>query len=220
MSTVSDSMTPVSPPISSSARTGRRWRIPLILLTLFILAVIAVGAIFWWLNRPIKATVLAEPEKAVLEEKLARLEEPEGATPSEPGTPDYQPGEKLIVLTERELNGLLHDNTGMGDQLKLELAKDAVHARISADIPEDFPIMSGKKLKGKARFLVKDTSGNPALILEDLTIWGISLPNAWLGDLKGKNLLGELLGKSPSGGIAGIRNLVVEQDELRIELDD
>lgn len=187
---------------------------PLIILSVFGLGVVAAGAAIWWVNRPIQATVLTTPEKALLEEKLAAVEQ-------SPADPTYTPGEKEIVLTERELNGLLNENTPFGDQLKLELASNAVHARISADIPEDSPFMAGKKLKGKARFLIEDASGAPALILEDLTIWGISLPNAWLGDLKGQNMLGSLLSSSTSGSsIAGLEDIRVENRSLIIKLAD
>ncbi|MBK1834586.1 hypothetical protein [Roseibacillus ishigakijimensis] len=189
----------------------RRWRIPLLILALLGLGVLAAGAALWWFNRPIQATVLTPPEKAVLEEKMTALEE---APPTSPG---YTPGDKEIILSERELNGLIHENTQLGDQLKLELAKDAVHARLSLDIPEDFPLMAGKKLKGRARFLVKDASEAPALILEDLTLWGISLPNAWLGDLKGQNLLANLL-SSDGSSLAGVEEISIDAGQLVIRL--
>lgn len=189
---------------------ARRWRTPLIILAVLGIGAAVAGAALWWVNRPIQATVLTQPEKATLEQKLAVVEQA-------PADPEYVPGAKEIVLTERELNGLLHENTALGDKLKLELAKDAVHARISADIPEDFPIMAGKKLKGKARFIVKDQAGTPALILDDMTIWGISLPNAWLGNLKGQNLLRNVI--SPGGGsLAGIEDISVANRTLVIEL--
>ena len=197
---------------SNTLPRSRRWRAPLIILAILGLGACVAGAALWWVNRPIQATVLTPPEKTELEGKLAAMEQV-------PEDPEYVPGEKEIVLTERELNGLIHENTALGDKLKVELAKDAVHARISADIPEDFPIMAGKKLKGKARFIVKDEAGTPALILEDLTIWGISLPNAWLGELKGQNLLGNLI--SPEGtSLAGVDDISVANRTLVIKLAD
>jgi hypothetical protein len=184
----------------------------LIILAILGLGVALAGAALWWVNRPIQATILTPPEKTKLEQKLAAVEQVQE-------DPEYVPGEKEIILTERELNGLIHENTALGDQLKLELAQDAVHARISADIPDDFPIMAGKKLKGKARFVIKNEAGTPALILEDLTIWGISLPNEWLGNLKGQNLLGDVI--SPGGGsLAGIEDISVANRTLVIQLSD
>ncbi|MGJ8723123.1 MAG: hypothetical protein ACSHYB_01085 [Roseibacillus sp.] len=197
---------------SNTLPRARRLRVPLIILAILGLGAVIAGAALWWANRPIQATILTQPEKSQLEQKLAAVEQ----TPTDP---EYVPGEKEIVLTERELNGLIHENTSFGDKIKLELAKDAVHARISADIPEDFPFMAGKKLKGKARFIVKDQAGSPALILEDLTVWGISLPNAWIGEMKGQNLLGNLI--SPNGSsLAGVEDISVANRTLVIKLAD
>lgn len=190
---------------------SRRKLIPLVILAVLGIGAVVAGAAIWWANRPIQATVLTPPEKTALENKLAAVEKAAEE-------PNYTPGDKEIVLTERELNGLLNENTPLGDQLKLELASNAVHARISADIPEDFPLMPSKKLKGKARFFIKDEGGSPALILDDLTIWGISLPNAWLGDLKGENLLGTLLPSATGAGIAGVEDIRVENRSLIIRL--
>ena len=203
---------------SNTLPRSSRWRAPLIILAILGLGAAIAGAALWWVNRPIQATVLTPPEKTQLEQKLAAIEQ----APEDPGVnpdadPEYIPGEKEIVLTERELNGLINENTALGDQLKLELANNAVHARISADIPDDFPIMAGKKLKGKARFVVKDQAGTPTLILEDVTLWGISLPNAWLGELKGQNLLGNLV--SPDGpSLAGVEDISVANGTLVIKL--
>jgi len=190
---------------------SRRKSLPLIILAVLGIGVVAAGAAIWWINRPIQATVLTPPEKTALEAKLAAVE-------NAPEEPTYTAGEKEIVLTERELNGLLNENTPFGEQLKLELANNAVHARINADIPEDFPVMPGKKLKGKARFFIEDEAGSPALILDDLTIWGISVPNAWLGELKGQNLLGTLLTESKGSGVPGIEDIRVENRTLIIQL--
>ena len=81
---------------------SRRWRAPLIILAILGLTACIAGAALWWVNRPIQATVLTTPEKATLEQKMAAID-PDTADP------EYVPGEKEIVLTERELNGLIHE---------------------------------------------------------------------------------------------------------------
>jgi hypothetical protein len=79
------------------------------------------------------------------------------------------------------------------------------------------PLVGGKRLKARARFLVGHEPGSARLVLDDLTIWGISLPNDWLGGLKGHNLLEEALG-AQSGGIAGVEEFRVESGRLIIRL--
>lgn len=177
-------------------------------IVLLLLVAVAVGGYFWY-NRPITPVELSQQETTVLEEKMVNLE----ASPAEP---EYVPGSKEIVLTERELNGLLNKNTNLGDKLKFTLATDEIHARIETDMDEELPIVGGKKLKAKARFLVKSVEGRPSLVLDDLTVWGASLPNDWLGGMKGKDLLSEIFGNG--GGLKGIEELRIERGQLVIRL--
>jgi len=52
--------------------------------------------------------------------------------------------------------------------------------------------------------------------IDDVTVYGISLPNAWLGDLKGVNLFEALDEQLP----AGIKYFEVVDGEIRVELED
>ena len=166
-------------------------------------------ALWWWHNRPIKAVQLNTEEKAALEEKL---------DPAQPGEAEYQPGGKEIVITERELNGLLNEHTDLGDRVSFQLVPGAVHARVVTDLDPDVPVVGGRKLKARARFLVETRDGVPELILDDLTVWSLSLPNDWLGGLKGQNLLGKLLGDAPV--LSGLAGLEVERGRLVLTLKD
>ncbi|MCW1884345.1 hypothetical protein OKA04_06350 [Luteolibacter flavescens] len=180
-----------------------------------IIAVLLVGiGLVWWTNRPIKPVQLSAEEKAVVQQKVEAIQQVEG-----PAEPTYEKGKKEIVLTERELNGLLNEHTTLGEKLKLELATDAVHARYEADLDPDMPVVGGKKLKARARFIVKTTEGIPSLVLDDFTLWGVSLPNDWLGQLKGKDILGEILG-AKGGKVAGIEEMKVSSGELTIKLKE
>ena len=133
--------------------------------------------------------------------------------------PQYEKGSQRIVLTQREVNGLINQNTEWGDRLKLEFARDAIHARIETDLDPDIPIVGGKRLKLRARFLVAGNREDSHIILDDVTLWGISLPNDWLGGLKGKNLLQEALGLE-GRGVSGVEELSIEPGELIIRLAD
>jgi hypothetical protein len=180
---------------------------PKFLIILAIL-ILVLGGLWWWHNRPIRPVVLSPQEKAVVEAKVEAIQKP--------AEPTYEKGSKDIILTERELNGLLNQNTTLGESLKFELVTNAVHARIETDLDPDLPIVGGKHLKARARFLVGGTPEKPAFVLDDLTVWGISLPNDWLGGLKGQDLLGEALG----GGIGGVEEFKVERGKLTIRLKD
>lgn len=187
-----------------------------------IAVLVAVIGVIWWTNRPIKPVQLTAEEKVVVQQKVDAIQQVEAATPSapKPADPTYEKGKKEIVLTERELNGLLNEHTTLGQKLKLELATDAVHARYETDLDPDVPIVGGKKLKARARFIVKTAEGNPSLVLDDFTLWGVSLPNDWLGQLKGRDILKEILGGGKTGKIAGIEEMTVSSGELRIKLKE
>jgi hypothetical protein len=190
-----------------------------VLIGIIAVLVVALGVI-WWTNRPIKPVQLTAEEKVVVQQKVEAIQQVEKPAEAKPAEPTYEKGKKEIVLTERELNGLLNEHTTLGQKLKLELATDAVHARYETDLDPDVPVVGGKKLKAKARFLIKTTEGVPSLVLDDLTLWGVSLPNEWLGQLKGKDILGEILGGGKGGKIAGIEEMKVSSGELKIKLKD
>ena len=135
-----------------------------------------------------------------------------------PAEPKYKKGSKEIILTERELNGLLNENTTLGKTLSFQLVTNEIHARVETDLDPDLPVIGGKRLKAKARFLVNQQSGHANITLDDLTVWGISLPNDWLAGLKGRDLLSEILGGSGGGTIAGVEKFKIEPGRLMIRL--
>ena len=108
---------------------------------------------------------------------------------------------------------------GLGDQVHIDLARNAVHARVRTDLAPDLPVVGGKTLRAKARFLVQDRMGLPAIILDDFTLWGVSLPNAWLANLKGQNLIETCAAEIGHNAIAdGIESFVISPGEIAITL--
>src|SRR6185436_19983171 len=159
-----------------------------------------------YIQRPIKPVVLSAAEQAAVDKKLEHLGEKSGdaaraptaertATPLELDRP-YVPGSKVLRLTERELNGLLNANTDLGKTVRLEFGRDAINAYVAAPIPEDVPVLGGKMFRARGRFRLSLPNGAaPQAVLEDVTIFGLSLPKAWLGGLKGENLLTDAVGE-------------------------
>ncbi|HSU56727.1 MAG TPA: hypothetical protein VLT36_21900 [Candidatus Dormibacteraeota bacterium] len=240
--------TPVVPP-----RSGARWPLygcgALVALALIIAATAAIT--IWWIQRPIKPVVLSPKEKAVVDQKLNRLQ---GGTTAAPGATQplaqgsnsnretkapppppgsgpeiddrnlriYVPGSKVLKLTEREVNGLLNQNTDLGKSVRLEFAQDAINAYLAIRIPDDFPIGGGKMFRARGRFRVSiGNGGEPYAILDDVSVFGLSLPKAWLGGIKGENLLGQAIGEQKQWrGIKGVKSLRVEPGALVLEVED
>ncbi len=203
-----ETQTPPSLPTTEIPLRKKPSCLPVAIILILLLAAGAAGAYYWY-NRSIKAVALTPAEIETVEAKIGKIE-------ADSGEPQYVPGTKEIILTERELNGLLNENTQLGDKLKLTLVTDEIHARIETDMDENVPIVGGKKLKAKARFIVKSEAGKPSLVLDDLTVWGASMPNDWLGSMKGKDLLSEIFGGS--SGFSGVEELRIERGQLVIRL--
>lgn len=202
------------------------------LLLLVLLIVVTVAITIWYIQRPIKPVELTQKEKAVVEQKLERLTNPAEdrarttvlQEPIDLPEPDrhYEPGSKVLRLTERELNGLLNMNTELGNTVRLELGRDAINAYIAAPIPEDVPVMGGKIFRARGRFRVSVSDAEaPYIILEDVTVFGLSLPKAWLGGLKGENLLADAVGRQDGEPVLkGVKSFRIEPGALVLEVED
>ena len=181
------------------------WR-PVIIVTLIFLAVgLTAGGAKWYINKQNTPVVLTTAEKDAVELRIEAAQ--------------YEPGINSLVLTEREINGLINEHTNLGEELKIKLAKGALHARVNTTLDQDFPILGGKTVKARARFLVEANEINPTFVLDDLTVYGVSVPNAWLGELKGKNLLASLTGGVEDNAFSrGIEDIKIENGLIEIKL--
>ena len=181
----------------------------------------AIGLLVLWYNRPIHPVVLTEPEKTAIETKIAAMQAATDEAADAPtAPPEYVPGEREIAFTDRELNGLLNEHTALGDQVAFEFVPGAVLARVTTTLADDVPILGGRKLRARAKFIIDASTPAPVLALEDLTVWGISIPNDWLGGIKNTNVLGEAFGAPDGQGIPGVESLVIERGRLVIRLKE
>ena len=181
----------------SSTLPTRRSRRPLIIALILFLTIglAAGGTLWWWQNRQIEPVILTAVEQVEIEERM------------------YEEGKKSFVLTEREINGLIHANSNFGEDVKVELASGAIHLRVKTKLDPDVPILGGKTVKARARLIASVEEG---LVIDDVTVYGISLPNAWIGDLKGVSLFSALEDQLPRG----IKSIEVTPGEMRVELED
>ena len=185
---------------------------------------IVIGLVFfglmgwwWWANRSIEPVVLSAAELKVVQGKVAAIQHQ--PMPKVAQESVYERGRKEIVITERELNGLLYENTNAADQLSFELEKDEIRARLETDLDQDLPWIGGTRLKARALFVVKSGKGETEIRLDDVSVWGISLPNEWLGGILGKDLLTTVFG-CRKGHLSGIEELRVEHGQILIRLAD
>jgi hypothetical protein len=211
-----------SPKSAPAVQTRSGWKQKVLIASCVFFGVTGVGAASaaWWYQynfntQAFKPVQLSLTEQKAVEEKMAAIENQ--PAPSDPA--------KTIVLNEREINGYL-EQQGLGETVKVNINKNGLGATILAPVDEDVPLLGGRTLRLKVAFNTKlNDDKRFALSLADVSVSGISLPNAWLGNIKGLNLLddqGHADGGSPllRAFAAGVKSLNMGNGEMRLVLND
>ncbi len=188
----------------------------LLALTVIITVVVTLAAARVWMFQPdVSPVVLDSQEQTELEDKLKTLEDA-----SRPGKYSESPEDRILYLTERELNAIVARDPALAERLAFHLSEAKISATLLVDIPEDMPVSAGRRVEVATGLQVGYADGRPSLIVEGISLMGVPLPSGWLGGLKGSDLL-EL--KGPGGDFArlfgqGVQDMRVEEGRLRIEL--
>lgn len=127
-----------------------------------------------------------------------------------------------IHFSEKELNALLANNTDLASKLAIDLSDNLASAKLLINLDPDFPILGGKTLKITAGLELRIDKHRPRAILKGVSVWGVPLPNDWLGNLKDIDLLDEF-GKD--GGFwqsieSGLEEFEISDGKLRVKLKE
>ena len=127
-----------------------------------------------------------------------------------------------VSFSEKELNAMLAKNTDLADKAAIDLSDNLVSFKMILPLDPDFPLLGGKTLKVNAGAELAYAEGKPIVILKGVKVWGVPIPNAWLGNLKNVDLIKEFGGdegfwKSFADGVENIR---VSEGELIIKLKE
>ena len=212
--------TPAPPP-----RNG--WRtFGIVVITM----VITLGVGYWAVKTymfPTEFTpvTLSKKEQQRLEQKLERLTDRPPAT--KPKTLEPEPytevgASREIHFSEKELNALLANNTDLASKLAIDLSDNLASAKLLIDMDPEFPVLGGKTVKVTAGMELKVINGKPSAILKGVSVWGIPLPNAWLGNMKNTDLIQEF---GQAGGFwqainEGVEVIEVQEGQLYIKLKE
>lgn len=231
------------PPVGSPPAHPAKPGLGILKITALVLSTVVVSvALTVWLmttyvfpNRfePVK---LSGAEEAVLEEKLQRfgLQTGSGETPMEVPSGDVVEGKlqpepytevgakREVAFSERELNALLAKNTDLADKLAIDLAEGLASARLLFPIDPDFPVLGGKTVKASAGLELAYADARPIVVLKGVSIWGVPVPNAWLGGLKDVDLVQEFGGREGfwKSFADGIENIRIQDGILVIKLKE
>ncbi len=96
-----------------------------------------------------------------------------------------------VAFTEREINALLAKNTDLARKLAIDLSDDLVSAKLLIPLDEDFPVLGGKTLRVNAGVEMTYKDRRPVIVLKGVSVFGVPIPNAWLGNLKNVDLAAE-----------------------------
>jgi hypothetical protein len=220
---------------AAPARTSR-WKVAgLILLTVLLAVGITLGLLYFVLFPGEFRPVTLDPgEEQVLEQKLERLDPTlqQGSRPGRPAADGQAPltperyteegASREIALSERELNALLARNTDLAQRLAIDLSDNLASARLQVPLDPEFPLFGGKTLQLTAGMEMRFAAGRPVVILKGVSIWGVPLPNAWLGNMKNIDLVQEF-GEDQGFWQAfadGVEVIDVKDGELRIKLKE
>ncbi len=220
----------------------------LLLTFLLTFAVIFFWFRSYFYASPIDPVELSSSEKQELDQKIEKLSTPEwqrskekSNQPSTEVSYDNQQGGQVpafdekelqpekyseddskrdIFFTEKELNSLIADNEDLAGAFAVDLAEDLVSVKWVVDVPDDIIVLGGKTLKLNLGAKVAFQNDQPVVELQGVSLGGIPIPNAWLGDLKYKDLVTEF---GESGGFwkqfkEGIEELEVVDGAIRIKL--
>jgi hypothetical protein len=182
-----------------------------------------------------RPVTLSAGEEQVLETKLEQLD-PMRRSPArhnnrsseikdgklEPERYTEKGASREITLTEKELNALLAKNTNLASRLAIDLSEDLASAKLLIPLDEKFPLLGGQTLKVTAGLELAYSNGRPVVVLRGISVWGVPLPNAWLGNLKNVDLVREFGGEKGfwKAFADGVDEIKVDEHRLRIKLKE
>lgn len=217
----------IAPEISSTPNPGLSVK-KVILIVLGVIVVtggIAAAAGAWWVKHtlypsPMQPVTLTAQEQTVFDDKLAAFSAPTAAT-QPAATVDPELAKRTLIVTEREVNAYLAKQK-LGESVEVNFGEGTVSSAIILTAPEDFPLVPGQKIRMRLTFGASLNPGQKlSFILDDVSLGGISLPNAWLADLKGVDLIAKNIESDPGlqRFLAGIQQLEVHNGQLKVLLN-
>jgi len=77
----------------------------------------------------------------------------------------------------------------------IALSTDMVSVKLVVPVDDDFPVLGGKTLRLNCGITLRHEAGEPVVALRGVSIGGVPIPDAWLGNIKNVDLVREFGGQ-------------------------
>lgn len=208
-------------------------------------AMLVTAALSYWFIRTyvipndFKPVALSAPEQTELDGKLrllgfnpadllpgAKREAPVDALDKDgrliPQKYQEDPAKRHVRMSERELNAVVAGNPDLARRFAIDLSDDLASAKLLIPVDPDFPLMGGKTLRVNAGLELAYRNELPVVKIRGISVMGVPVPNAWLGNLKNVDLVDEF-GGGPgfwNSFAAGVNLIEVNDGQLHIQLKE
>lgn len=212
-----------------------------VLLFVLIAILVTAGLSFWLIRTYIepadfRPVSLSAREQAKLDVKLQQIGvDPRAVLPDAKREDKFDTEGRLtperysedaekreIRMSERELNALIANNPELARRFAVDLSDNLASAKLLIPIDPDLPVLGGRTLRVNAGIEMAYRDDRPVVKLRGVSIMGVPVPNAWLGNLKNVDLV-EQFGTGPgfwNSFAAGVDLIEVADGQLRIKLKE
>jgi hypothetical protein len=128
--------------------------------------------------------------------------------------------DRQVTFSEKEVNSIIGRNPDFAQRVAIDFSDNLASAKMLIPIPDDFPIMAGEILRVNTGLDIHlDANRRPVVALVGVSLMGVPIPNAWLGNMKNVNLVGEFGDRGFWNAFAdGVDDIQIRDGELSIKL--
>jgi len=220
------------PPADSSANQASKrgfsgCQVLLIVVAVFIVTVVASVLVVraYVFPADFKPVTLSAVEQETLDTKLEsigiRVDREVKDNVVLRATPYSEAGaSRNVSFNEKEVNSIIAADPELATKVAIDFSDDLASATLLIPLDSGFPVFGGRTVRIDSGVELSFSDGRPVVILKGVSVMGVPLPNAWLGNLKNVDLVAEFGGdegfwKSFADGIDVIR---VVDGELQVLL--
>jgi len=213
-----------------------------VLLFVLLAVVLTAGLTYWYFRvyvfpSEFTPVSLTPPEQVELDDKLRVIGlDPVDLMPDAQRAPDAVDADgrlvperysedgsnRVIHLTEKELNALIANNADLARRFAIDLSDDLASSKLLIPLDPEFPVLGGRTLRVTAGLEISYREQQPVVVLKGVSLMGIPIPNAWLGNLKNVDLVNEF-GGGPGfwrSFAAGVESIEINDGTLDIALKE